>query len=385
MVSGAAASYRPLAGVRVLDLGILIPAALLGHRLAALGAEVVKIEQRDRGDRIRFIPPYAEGESEQFQSHMWGRRSVELDLRDPDDLAMFRRLASVADVIIENQLAGSWARLGLDLEALRRERPQLVVCSLTGFGQTGPFARLPSHGLNMDALGDGLPLQERDGQPRLAPTHTSLGNELGSLHAALAVVAAVLGARTTGEGAAIDVSCWDALVESHRAEIASSWRTGERVNAHDRAMGPLYDVYLSSDGRPVLFGALEPKFFERFCAGVGRPDLVSHHSGNDIEFGFGDDELRRQLEPVFASATAEEWQQRFVDWDVPGSAVLQLPDVMELDHFAARGLVEGARGEWPNVMLPIRWQHVDERAGAGMRPPPALGADSEAVVAEWLG
>ena len=103
--------YRPLAGVRVLDLGILIPSALVGHRLAALGAEVVKIEQRGRGDRIRAIPPFTDGESEQFQSHLWGRRSIELDLRTPDDQETFRRLAAVADVIVENQLAGIVGRL----------------------------------------------------------------------------------------------------------------------------------------------------------------------------------------------------------------------------------------------------------------------------------
>lgn len=384
MVSGSGAAYQPLAGVRVLDLGILIPSALLGHRLAALGAEVVKIEQRGRGDRIRAIPPFAEGESEQFQSHMWGRRSVQLDLREPEDRECFGRLAAVADVVIENQLPGSWRRLGIDLDELRSTRPELVLCSLTAFGQTGPFRQLPSHGLNMDALGDGLHVQMRNGQPRLAPSHTSMGNELGSLHAALAVVAAVLGARTTGQGASIGVSCWDALVESHRAEIASTWRTGEHVNAHQREMGPLYDVYLSSDGELVLLGALELKFFERFCAEVGRPDLVAHHSGGDIEFGFDDEELRTQLAGIFAQASGQEWQQRFIDWDVPGSLVLQLPEVMELDHFATRDLVEGPQGEWPNVLLPIRWQHVGERAGTGLRPPPALGADTEAVKAEWL-
>ncbi|WP_165485760.1 CaiB/BaiF CoA-transferase family protein [Frankia sp. Cppng1_Ct_nod] len=377
--------YSPLAGVRVLDLGILIPSALVGHRLAALGAEVVKIEQRGRGDRVRMIPPFTEGESQQFRSHLWGRRSIELDLRDADDQDTFRRLAEVADVVVENQLAGTWARLGLDLGELRAQRPELVVCSLTGFGQTGPLAALPSHGLNMDALADGLSVQWRDGQQRLAPTHTSWGNELGSLHASLAIVSAVLAAKMTGEGAWIDVSCWDALVESHRAEIATQWRTGEPCNAHERPMGPLYDIYRAGDGRPVLFGALEPKFFERFCAEVGRPDLVFHHGGGEIEFGFGNETLRRELEGVFAQATAEEWQRRFTEWDVPGSPVLQLPDVIRLEHFSARGMLEGAEGTWPNVLLPIRWHHADERAGTGLTPPPDLGADTDDVLREWLG
>jgi alpha-methylacyl-CoA racemase len=377
-------TYQPLAGVRVLDIGILIPAALVGHRLAALGAEVVKVEQAGRGDRIRFIPPFAEGDSEQFQSHMWGRRSVELDLRDRADQETFRRLALVADVIVENQLAGSWARLGIDLEELRSAKPGLVVASITGFGQTGPLASLPSHGLNMDALADGLPTQVVDGQPRLAPTHTSWGNELGSLHAALAVVAALLRSRQTGEGAWIDASCWDALVESHRAEVATSVRTGRPRNAHENRMGPLYDVYSASDGKPVLFGALEAKFFHRFCDEVGRPDLKGGHGGGEIEYGTADGVLRKELEAIFAAAPAEEWQRRFTEWDVPGSQVLQMPEVMALEHFQARHLVEGPDGEWPNVMLPVRWHHTGERAGAGLRRPPALGADTESVLREWL-
>jgi crotonobetainyl-CoA:carnitine CoA-transferase CaiB-like acyl-CoA transferase len=316
---------------------------------------------------------------------MWGRKSIELDLRDPEHRNTFRELASVADVILENQLSGAWTRIGLDLQGLRQSKQSLIVASVTGFGQTGPLAPLPSHGLNMDALGDGLPLRVVDGQQRLAPTHTSWGNELGSLHAALAIVAALLHARATGEGASIDISCWDALVESHRAEIAATIRTGERKNAHDSSMGPLYDVFTAKDGKPVLLGALEEKFFHRFCDEIGRPDLKPHHHGGDIEYGAGDDELRRQLEPIFASVTSEEWQQRFTDWDVPGSRVLQLPEVMDLEHFTARRLVEGEAGEWPNVMLPIRWQHVDERAGAGLAPPAALGADTDAVLEDWLG
>ena len=152
-----AATYQPLAGVKVLDLGILIPPALTSAKLVALGADVVKVEQPPWGDRIRAIPPFAvDGESPQHMAQNWGKRSIALDLRSDEGRATFLRLAEVADVIVENQLAGSWARLGIDFAALRAKRPELVVCSITGFGQTGPYASLPSHGLNMDALADTL-------------------------------------------------------------------------------------------------------------------------------------------------------------------------------------------------------------------------------------
>src|SRR4051812_5970173 len=260
-------AYRPLAGVRVLDLGILIPAALTGARLAQLGADVVKVEQRGRGDRIREIPRFTDGKSQQFMSHVWGRRSIELDLRDADDRQVFDDLVAVADVLLENQLAGSWARLGLDFDELRRRHPRLVICSVTGFGQTGPLAPLPSHGLNMDVLADSVPVVWEEGRPHLGWTYTSWGNELGSAHAATAICAALLEARSSGEGAWIDLSCWDALVESHRAEIATTWY-GEPSNAHGNRHMPLYDTYLTSDGKLFLLGLLEPKFWQRFCAEV---------------------------------------------------------------------------------------------------------------------
>jgi crotonobetainyl-CoA:carnitine CoA-transferase CaiB-like acyl-CoA transferase len=376
-------SYRPLHGVRVLDLGILIPAALTGARLAQLGADVVKVEQRGRGDRIRYIPDFIDGASRQFMSHMWGRRSIELDLRDRADRTVFDRLAGAADVLLENQLPGSWARLGLDFEELHRQHPSLVICSITGFGQTGPLGPLPSHGLNMDAAADGIPVTWEEGHPHLGWYYTSWGNELGSGHAATAICAALLHARATGEGAWIDISCWDAIVETHRAEIASTWR-GAPANQHQKQHAALYDTYRTSDGRPFLVGLLEPKFWRRFCAEVGRPDLVGLHGGGDLEFGVGDDSLAGELAAIIATATAEEWRERFLAWDLPGSPVLEIPDVMRLEHFAARGIVEGERGDWPNVASPIRWHHVDERAGLGLQPPPELGADMKEILADWL-
>ncbi len=379
-----AGGFRPLSGVRVLDIGILIPAALTGLRLAQLGADVVKVEQRGQGDRIRQIPPFTDGMSQQFMSHLWGRRSVELDLRVEKDRATFDRLIERADVLLENQLAGSWRRLGLDLDELRQRYPKLVIVSVTGFGQTGPLASLPSHGLNMDVLADTVPVVWEDGRPHLGWTYTSWGNELGSAHAAMAVCAALLAAKLRGEGSWIDLSCWDALVESHRAEIATSWR-GEPSNMHEQAHMPLYDTYLTSDGKLFLVGLLEPKFWQRFCVEVNRPELREHHRGGAIEFGWGDAALANALTDIMATATCDQWRDRFLAWDLPGSPVLEIPDVMQLPHFTARDLVEGEPGSWPNVLSPIRWHHVGERAGRGLRPPAQLGCDLEQVLAEWTG
>jgi alpha-methylacyl-CoA racemase len=379
----AAASYRPLSGVRVLDMGILIPPSLTSAKLVAMGADVVKIEQPGGGDRIRRIPPFGpDGESPQHTAQNWGKRSIALDLRRPEERETFFALAEVADIIVENQLAGSWLGMGIDFHELRLRRPELVVCSITGFGQTGPLASLPSHGLNMDALADILALDRSSGEPRLGWSFTSWGNELGAAYAALAITAALVRARTAGEGAWIDLSCWDA----HRTEIAMSEATGAAVNMHDSRLGPLYDTYLASDGRPVLLAALEPKFWKRFCEKVSRPDLVHRHSGGEIDFGRNEESLREELRGIMATVSSAEWERRFIEWDVPGGPVLEIPDVLTHPHFRARGLVEhSSDSNWPNVLSAIRWHHVDQRAGAGLAPPPELDADRDEILKDWLG
>src|SRR3954453_23349915 len=186
-------NYMPLNGIKVLDLGILVPAALASGTLAALGADVVKVEQPPAGDRIRLIPPYADdGMSPQHMAQNWGKRSIGLDAKTDEGRESILALIDVADVIVENQLAGFWAQCGIDFIALRARRPELIVCSITGFGQSGPWSRLPAHGLNMDALGDGLNVEWKDGQPHLGWAYTSWGNEMGSTSAAMAVCAALV-------------------------------------------------------------------------------------------------------------------------------------------------------------------------------------------------
>jgi len=379
-------SYQPLAGVRVLDLGILIPAALTSGKLAALGADVVKVEQPPDGDRIRYVPPFGDdGESPQHMGQNWGKRSIALDVRVPADREVLLGLARRADVVVENQLAGFWATQGVDFAALRRARPELIVCSVTGFGQTGPWARLPSHGLNMDALGDTLNVEWEDGQPHRGWTFTSWGNELGTAFAATAICAALVSVRSGGEGGWIDLSCWDALVESHRTEIAMTRKTGRPFSMHAPQRQALYDTYRSSDGVPVLLGALELKFWARFCELIGRPDLVDRHGGAALEFGDDDASLRCELEAEFAKATAVEWLDRFVAWDIPGGPVLDVPGIMATEHYRARAIATGPDGAWPNIATAIRWHHTGGRAGAGLSPPPAVGADAEEVRRDWLG
>lgn len=378
-------AYLPLSGVKVLDLGILVPAALTSGKLAALGADVVKVEQPPLGDRIRVVPPFAEdGRSPQHMSQNWGKRSIGIDVLNPEGKAEILALIAAADVVVENQLAGFWKEHGVDFAAIRGERPELVVCSVTGFGQTGPWARLPSHGLNMDALGDTLNVDWRNGQPHRGWTFTSWGNELGATMAAMAVCAALVSVRSGGLGEWIDLSCWDAIVECHRAELALSHKTGQPFSMHDVPTQALYDTYLARDNRPVLLGTLEPKFWRRFCMGIGREDLIDRHGGAALAFGDEDVELRRELERAFAREDSDVWLSRFLEWDVPGGPVYDVGAVMDSAHFAERQIMAGGPGQWPEIGTAIRWQHSGARAGHGLEPPPDFDDHATVVRAEWL-
>jgi crotonobetainyl-CoA:carnitine CoA-transferase CaiB-like acyl-CoA transferase len=309
--------YQPLSGVKVLDIGRLIPPALVSQRLAAFGPDVVKVESPGRGDYLDRVPPFFAGRSPVHMTHNAGKRSIHLDVRGPADRDTLLRLAGVADVIVENSRPGAWLSAGVDFAELRRVRPELVVCSITGFGQTGPWASLPSHGLTMDALADALNIEWVDGEPRMGWVYTSWGSELGAQNAATAVCAALAHVRGGGPGVWIDVSCWDAAVESHRNEVAADVATGEPVSTHGRTLGAIYEVYRASDDRLVLLAALEPKFWAEFCKRVDRTDLLPEGGDDEIDYGGDGPELRRQLAGVFAGAPAAEWERRFLEWGCP--------------------------------------------------------------------
>jgi crotonobetainyl-CoA:carnitine CoA-transferase CaiB-like acyl-CoA transferase len=390
MMSGAQ-RYEPLRGVKVLDIGILIPANQCTVKLAALGADVVKVEMPKIGDRIRYIGgvgPRMENGHHQTQAR--GKRSIALNLKDLSDREIFLDLAAEADVLVENFLPGALLQMGIDLEALRRQRPELIVCSITGFGQTGPLCGMPSHGLNMDALADSLNVDWRGGAPHLGRNFTSWGNEMGSTYACFAIASALFERTRSGEGAWIDISNWDTVVEAHRADIAVAYFTGDLERPDPAKLpkrGEFYNTYRSRDGRAVLLGSLEKKFWINFCRGVGREDLIERHTGKELEFEAapGALPLRQELSAIFASADADEWDRRFMAWDCPGSTVLHITDVIQHPHFEARGLVQGAFGEWPNVANAIRWHHTGERAGVDMNPAPAIDEHRDDVLREWLG
>lgn len=312
----------PLAGVRVVDVSMLGPGALTTH-LADLGADVIKVEPPGGEYIRRMVWPFVDGVSLLHWHISRGKRSVEIDLRTEAGVEVFRDLVRNADAVVEAMRPGALDRRGLGFEALKKINPRIVMCSISGYGATGPYRDLPSHGIAYDTwAGIVNPAVDENGFTYL-PEHASIGIHAGPLYGALTLVAAVLRARETGEGAHVEVAQSDAAA-------AMDWLRSETFRAYERPEDEVtgnpsdnyerrppgtagmedavrYQIYRSADGY-VLFMASERKFWRNFCEGIGRMDLFESRPGHEYaDHARGDLELRAELTKIFATRTTAEW------------------------------------------------------------------------------
>jgi crotonobetainyl-CoA:carnitine CoA-transferase CaiB-like acyl-CoA transferase len=324
-----AAGY--LAGVRVLDCSILGPGALGGF-LVDLGAEVIKVEPPS-GDYVRamtwpIVHDTADDGTERSNSLMHlhlnrGKKSVVVDLKTEAGAGVFAELVAACDVVIEGMRPGFLDKRGFTFDTLCELNPSVVVCSLSGFGATGPYRDLPSHGIAYDAWSGGVgPHTDDDGFARI-PDQVNIGITAGPAFAALAICAALVRARTEGTPARMEVAQSDAAAyfDWYRIETERAYQrpahevTGNASDGGERraaglggmAEGVRYQFYASADGH-VLFMASEQVFWERFCAGVGRMDLFERFPGAKVaDHARGNSELQAELRDIFASRTSAEW------------------------------------------------------------------------------
>src|ERR1700728_1595657 len=313
----------PLDGIRILECSALGPAALT-MPLVDLGAEVIKVEP-PAGDYIREMTwPIVEGVSVMHLHINRGKRSIVMDLRSEEDVATFKELAATADVVVEAMRPGGLARRGVGYDDLKVINPRLVFCTISGYGMTGPYQNLPAHGVAFDTwAGIVSPQVNEDGFAYL-PEHASMGIHAGPLFGALGILAAVLRARTTGEGSFLEVAQSDAAaaMDWYRSETWKAYErpesevTGNRADGYERREpgtagmieGVRYQVYEAKDGRYVLFMASEQAFWKNFCEAVGRPELFEKWPGSKYaDHARGNLELRAELRDIFRTRTAVEW------------------------------------------------------------------------------
>jgi crotonobetainyl-CoA:carnitine CoA-transferase CaiB-like acyl-CoA transferase len=312
----------PLAGLRVIECSMLGPAAITSA-LVDLGAEVIKVEP-PAGDYIRAMTwPIVDGVSLMHLHVNRGKRSVTLDLRSDEGKRVFRDLAATADVVVEAMRPGALERLGIGPTTLRPDNPRLIFASISGYGATGPYKDYPSHGIAYDTwAGIVTPAIDDEGFTYI-PEHVSIGIYAAPLYGALAILAAVMRARETGEGADLELAQSDcaAAFDWYRSE---TWRAYERPdaevtgNASDsyerRAPGTAgmregvrYQIYAASDGY-VLFMASEQAFWRNFCEAIDRADLFERWPGSTYaDHARGNRELQAELRDIFATRSAAEW------------------------------------------------------------------------------
>jgi crotonobetainyl-CoA:carnitine CoA-transferase CaiB-like acyl-CoA transferase len=312
----------PLAGLRVIESSLLGPGAISTH-LADLGAEVIKVES-PAGDYIREMTwPIVEGVSLLHLHVHRGKESLVLDLRKPEAVEIYLDLVRASEVVVEAMRPGSLERRGLGYERLRQVNPRIVFCTVSGYGMTGPYKDLPSHGIAFDTWAGLVPAATDDEGFSYIPEHASMGMHAGPLFGALGVLAGVLRARETGEGCQLEIAQSDAAAymdwyrsESYRAyERPASEVTGNKADGYERRApgtagmreGVRYQMYASSDGH-VLFMASEQAFWKNFCEGVGRPELFERWPGSRFaDHARGNRELQRELREIFATRTSAEW------------------------------------------------------------------------------
>lgn len=381
----------------VLDLSRVFAGPLAGQILADFGADVIKIEHPVHGDDVRHLGIHRKdaegretGETSSFLAMNRGKRSVAIDLKASEGQALVRKLAEQADVVIENFKAGTLDRYGLGYEDLKAINPRLVYCSITGFGQTGPSADLPGYDPLFQALSGlmsitGVP----DGDPGAGPNLVgySVSDITAGLYATIAILGAIAHRDQGGNGQHIDLALLDAQVAalSHIAmNYLVSGRTPVRAGSASQITCP-WQAFHCRDG-DLMIAVGNDRQFVRLCDVLGIPG-----TGADPQFRTNRDRMANRkmllsrLDSAFLQRDVQEWTRLLTEADVPCSAINSIPQMLEDPQIRHRQMViELPHEQTGTVQLIANPVRFSETPAVYRRPPPALGADTQAVLAEKL-
>ena len=371
-----------LAGIRVLDLSRLLPGGFCSLLLADFGAEVLKVEDTGMGDYVRWSPPYHEGADDSAKSALFlalnrGKRSIRLNLKEEAGREVLLKLVREYDVLLESFRPGVMDRLAVGYERLREENPGLVYCAITGYGQDGPYTARSGHDMNYLGLNGLLGLTGDAGGPPVqsAGQIADLGG--GALMGAFGILAALRARDQTGEGQLVDVSMFDGSLAWLAMVAAARLADGAPPARGDLELaGRLicYRPYACSDGW-VTLGALEPKFWQAWCRGVGRQDLV------EKQFERPGSEAHAEVERIFLERTRAEWHQFAEQHDCCLEPVLDLDEALESELVRARQMVveldQPGAGAVKLLGVPVK---MSRTPGAPAGPGPALGEHTDEVL-----
>ena len=376
-----------LKGMKVLDLTRVLAGPYASMVLADLGAEVLKIELPEKGDESRGFGPFQNGESAYFTSVNRGKKSVTVDLRTAAGCALAKRLVRECDVLLENFRPGSMARFGLDYESLQRENPRLVYASISGFGQTGPYAQRPAYDVIIQAMGG---ISSITGEPGGAPVR--VGSSIADLSSALFGVIGILAAwgraKETGQGQQVDISmldCQVALLENAVARYYVNGEVPQPLGSRHPTITP-FQYFAAADGY-IVIAAGNDGLWRKLCMALELEELAEDKR-------FADNAARTQnhaaMEPLLAEAfrarSVEAWCEVLGAAGIPCGPIHDVGQVCNDVQVAARNMIielehpVAGRQKMPNTPLKFSQTPIDLQ-----EPAPLLGQHTEQVLGEWLG
>jgi len=370
----------PLSSLKVLDFTTLLPGPFGAMVLADWGAEVVRIESPTRPDMVRMLPPLDEGISACHGFLNRSKKSLALDLKRPDAVAVVKTLVKDFDIVVEQFRPGVMDRLGVGYDALREVNPGIIFCSITGYGQTGPYKDRAGHDLNYLSIA-GMTSYNGRRASGPAPINFQVADVAGgSYHAVMAILAAVIHRQQTGEGQHIDISMTDAAFSMHALTAPPALVAGVEPRLEETQLngGSFYDCYQTADGRWMSVAGLEPQFFAQFCQALGHPEWLAKGLALNPDI---QGPLKQDIAAVIKTRSFADWVEVFAGLDACVEPVLSFTEACEHPQIKARSLLvdvpTASGGSQRQLASPVKFSATPPRyAFTGS----ALGAHTDEVL-----
>jgi crotonobetainyl-CoA:carnitine CoA-transferase CaiB-like acyl-CoA transferase len=377
----------PLAGVKVLDFTRVLAGPFATLLLGDLGAEILKVEPPGKGDDIRTMPPFVNGESHYVISTSRGKKGLVIDLKHPKGLALALELAQRVDVVVENYRPGVMASLGLGYETLSVLNPKLIYCSISGFGATGPLRDKASFDIVTQALSGAISINGgADAPPE--KLGLPLGDMVGGIYGSIAILGALYERHLTGRGRLIDISLLDGMMGLLGYYAQIYFVTGKnppRVGSKHVNVAP-YGIYPTSDGH-IIVACLIERFWINFAKSLGREDFLEDPRFKDHQSRLANREaLDTEINALMRQRTKVEWEKILKEYDVPYAGILTISEALEQPHAKAREMVvtveHSKAGPIRMVGRSIKYPGAPQKP---LEPPPTLGQHTRQVLSEYLG
>lgn len=372
----------PLTSIRVLDLTRLLPGPHCTMMLADFGAEVIKVEDPKIGDYARESEPKLDDDSAFFHMLNRNKKSICLDLKSDYGIEMFKKLVKDADVVVESFRPGVMERLGIDYDILKKINAGIIYCSITGYGQTGPYVDQPGHDINYLSYSGLLQLMgEKEGKPIVPATQIAdIGG--GALPATIGILLALFEREKSGEGQSVDISMTDGVVSMLQIMLSEYLANSvqPKRGEHELSGGmACYEVYQTKDKRWLSVGALEPKFWRAFCTTIERADLIPKLMTPPEE----QETMKQTIQSVISQKTLDEWMETFSEVEACVAPVLTFDEVVEDPQIKERDMFPtlnySSLGQMKQIGIPIKLSNTPGKIDAQA---PKLGEHTDMILKE---